>query len=169
LFYSLLLQPVVITILTDQIGDIQLAGVDGKFTYFDNVRNFDASEHEDKSKDKYHMFGVTAGYPGGMNLLYGIQYKDVGLRISGGAMPVMVGWKGSIVYNLYKSKHLEQSLAITSGIRMSMGPGATNGVSHGITYSINIRSIFVEVGVARNNEHAETVLIGQAGIVWRFN
>ncbi|MCK5740957.1 MAG: hypothetical protein KAH48_01965 [Chlorobi bacterium] len=159
-----------IKIQTDQIVDIQLAAVDGKFTYFDNVRNFDASEHENKSKDKYHMFGATFGYPDLINLLYGYQFDKIGFRISGGTILWTFGLKGSIVYNIFKSEYTEHSLAITTAWSSGFSRLIPEGNSYGVTYSINLFGLFAEFGIGRTIDvYKEIFFIGQAGIVWRFN
>ncbi len=168
-----------IVIQRDLITDIQICDIDGDFTFKSIIRGADGKEYPDFEvvKDKYHMFGATFGYPGYMNLLFGYQGDKFGFRMSIGYIGAGAGIKASCLYNLHKSKYVEHSIAITAGASIVIANSPYNGISYGLTYSLNAFGIFAEIGVALgadlagmvSRDSASPKVIGQVGYVWRFN
>ena len=124
-------------------------------------------------KESYTMFGVVLGTPGGINLLWGLQDKILGVRLSGGVIfgpcDVAAGFQTNFVYNLQKSKYFEQSLSI--GIGLSDGfPSFSEAVYYGVFYSGNAFGLFAEIGIVTTIRGFPTPhVIGHLGYVWRFN
>lgn len=151
---------------------------DNGFTVHPKVQSY-ALKRQD-----YTFYGLTAFCPGGINVLFGQQYRYYGIRFQGGYIPsALVGFQSNILFNISKEQNFESNFSIGVGyinlidyksISTYFG-GATNEKEKdfkyaGLFYDANWDGFFMEIGAAvGGGDYLKPQILLQLGYVLRGN
>lgn len=110
---------------------------------------------QEQKKDSAYLlntfvFGVSLGTPGGINLIGGYYWKQIGIRIEIGGIivPPSIGWAGysaSLSYILIRGKNWFWEIS-SFGMRLIDLDGNSR-FSLGGSSSVNVGGFFVELGL----------------------
>jgi hypothetical protein len=127
-------------------------------------------------QEPYSMLGLTAFFPGGINLQYGRHInRNFGFRIHLGTTIFdlednILGVQVDFLFNLTKKQNFEQNLSLALG--HTIFEGFEPDLSYlGVLYDFNFHGFFMQFGPAfsLNDNYSTLQIVGNIGLVFRFN
>jgi hypothetical protein len=130
----------------------------------------------------YQMLGVSFLTPGGINLIYGNQFREIGFRLTVGLFPKsyanLWGLQGNFLYNIKKTRTFETNFSVAVGYMNYPGwsqeeihysVNANNWTYFAVCYDLNTYGFFFEIGLSVGmGTFKNPSLLMQLGYVYRF-
>lgn len=127
-----------------------------------------------KKISPYSMAGATILMPGGVNLIYGYQDENYGIRLTAGYIGYAMGVQVNLLKNISKSASFEHNISLAFGTSRFEDTSywyynVFRWTYAGLCYDLNFHGFFLEAGLnVGTGSYSNPQVMAQIGYVYRF-